>query len=178
MPPPPENIVVVRFDSTSIGVSWTKFTLVELKGLANYIVTYNIIISSRKRQTELRGTKVVNWTENQVIISGLQRGAEYDVTVRTSTAAGMSGITYNFMQLVVYAFQFAAPVGPGGRISMTTPPLQTAAGPASSSSDNTVAIIGGVIAVVIVLIIAATAVVIAVLILRNRKAEFKPNFRK
>ena len=173
MPPPPENIVVVRFDSTSIGVSWTKFTLVELKGLANYIVTYNVIIGSRKRQTELRGTKVVNWTENQVIISGLQRGAEYDVTVRTSTAAGMSGIANNFMQLAVYAFQFAAPVGPGGRIFMTTPPPQTAAGPASSSSDSTVAIIGGVIAVV--LIIAATAVVIAVLILRNRKAEFKPN---
>ena len=74
-------------------MSWTKFTLVELKGLANYIVSYNIIIGSRKRQTELRGTKIVNWTENQVIISGLQPGAEYDVTVRTSTTAGMSGIT-------------------------------------------------------------------------------------
>ena len=68
------------------------FTLVELKGLASYIVTYNIVIGMRKRQTELRGTMVVNWTENQVIISGLQPGAEYDITVRTSTAAGMSGI--------------------------------------------------------------------------------------
>ena len=91
MPPPPENVIVVRFDSTSIGVSWTKFTLIELKGLANYIVTYSIIIGSRKRQTELEGTKIVNWTENRVIISGLQPGAEYDVTVRTSTAAGESG---------------------------------------------------------------------------------------
>lgn len=91
MPPPPENVIVVRFDPTSIGVSWTKFTLVELKGLASYIVTYNIIIGSRKRQTELRGTKSVPWTENKVIISGLQPGAEYDVTVKTSTTAGMSG---------------------------------------------------------------------------------------
>ena len=88
-PPAPKNVVVVRFDSTSIGVSWTKFTLVELKGLANYIVTYNIIIGSRKRQ--LGGTITVPWTQNQVIISDLQPGAEYDVTVTTSSTAGMSG---------------------------------------------------------------------------------------
>jgi hypothetical protein len=90
-PPVPQNVVLVRFDPTSIGVSWNKFTLVELKGLANYIVTYTIIIDSRKRQSELGGTMTVPWTQNQVIISGLQSGAEYDVTVRTSTAAGMSG---------------------------------------------------------------------------------------
>ena len=88
-PPTPVNVVVVRFDSTSIGVSWMKFTLVELKGVANYIVTYNIIIGSRKRQ--LGGTVTVPWTENRVIISNLQPGADYDITVRTSTAAGMSG---------------------------------------------------------------------------------------
>ena len=91
MPPPPENVVVVRFDSTSIGVSWTTFTLVELKGLANYIVTYNIIIGSRKRQTELGGMITVPWTQNRVIIQNLQPGAEYDITVSTSTTTGMSG---------------------------------------------------------------------------------------
>ena len=91
MPPPPNSVVVVRFNSTSIRVSWAKFTLVELKGLANYIITYTIIIDSRKRQSELGGTVSVSWTQNQVILSGLQSGAEYDVTVRTSTAAGMSG---------------------------------------------------------------------------------------
>ena len=88
-PPTPVNVVVVRFDSTSIGVSWTKFTLVELKGVANYIVAYNIIIGSRKRQ--LGGTVTVPWTENRVIISNLQPGADYDITVRTSTTVGMSG---------------------------------------------------------------------------------------
>ena len=91
MPPPPENVVVVRFDSTSIGVSWTKYTLVELKGLANYIVTYNIIIGSRRRQTGLGGTITVPWTQNRVIVSDLQPGADYDVTVSTFTIAGMSG---------------------------------------------------------------------------------------
>ena len=90
VPPPPNNVVVVRFDSTSIGVSWTKLTLVELKGLANYIVTYNIIIGSRKRQ--LGGTMTVPWTENRVIIPDLQPGAEYGITVSTATAAGMSGM--------------------------------------------------------------------------------------
>ena len=90
MPPPPTNVVVVRFDSTTIGVSWTKFTLVELKGLANYIVTYDIVIGSRKRQ--LGGMITLPWTQSQVIISDLQPGAEYDIAVRTSTTAGTSGI--------------------------------------------------------------------------------------
>ena len=91
VPPPPENVVVVRFDSTSIGVSWTKFTLVELKGLANYSITYSIIIGSRKRQSQVGGSMTVPWTQNQVIISDLQPGAEYDITVRTLTSAGISG---------------------------------------------------------------------------------------
>ena len=42
----------------------------------------------------------VPWTQNQVIITGLQSGAEYDVTVRTSTTAGMSG-TY----IIVYKIE-------------------------------------------------------------------------
>ena len=89
-PPRPTNVMMERFDSTSIGVRWTKFTLVELKGLANYTVSYNIIIGSRKRQ-QLGGTITVPWTENRVIISNLQPGAEYDVTVSTVTEAGKSG---------------------------------------------------------------------------------------
>ena len=91
VPPPPENVVVVRFDPTTIGVSWTKFTLVELKGLANYSITYSIIIGSRKRQSQVGGSMTVPWTQNQVIISDLQPGAEYDITVRTLTSAGISG---------------------------------------------------------------------------------------
>ena len=91
VPPPPENVVVVRFDPTTIGVSWTKFTLVELKGLANYSITYSIIIGSRKGQSQVGGSMTVPWTQNQVIISDLQPGAEYDITVRTLTSAGISG---------------------------------------------------------------------------------------
>ena len=83
------NVVVVRFDPTTVGVSWTKFTLVELKGLASYTVTYNIVIGSRRRQ--LGGMITVPWTENRVIISNLQPGAQYDITVTTSTLAGISG---------------------------------------------------------------------------------------
>ena len=99
MPPSPENVAVVRFNPTSIGVTWNKFTLVELKGLANYIVTYTIIIDSRKRQSELGGTVTVPWTQNQAVISGLQPGAEYNITVTTSTAAGVSGKLQKSAQL-------------------------------------------------------------------------------
>ena len=85
------NVTVARFNSTTIGVRWSKFTLVELKGLASYIVSYNIIISSRKRQTEFSGTIVVPWTNSSVFITDLLSGAQYDISVRTSTSAGMSG---------------------------------------------------------------------------------------
>ena len=98
MPPLPSNVVIVRFDSTSIGVSWDKFTLVELKGLANYTVTYDIIIDSRKRQ--LGGMITVPWTQNQVIISNLQPGAEYHVTVRISTTTATSGLSVYIPHLV------------------------------------------------------------------------------
>jgi hypothetical protein len=84
--------VIVRFDSTSIGVSWTKYTLVELKGLADYTITYDIIIDSRKRQLPVGGMITVPWTQNEVIISNLQSGAEYEVSVRISTTKGTSGI--------------------------------------------------------------------------------------
>ena len=91
VPPIPTNLTAVRFNSTTIGVSWTRYTLVELKGLASYTVTYDIVISSsRKRQ--LNGVITVPWTNNTVIISNLQPGAQYDVTVQTSTSAGVSGM--------------------------------------------------------------------------------------
>ena len=90
VPPIPTNLTAVRFNSTTIGVSWTKYTLVELKGLASYLVTYDIIISSRKRQ--FSGIITVPWTNNTVIISNLQPGAQYDVTVRALTSTGMSGM--------------------------------------------------------------------------------------
>ena len=91
VPPPPENVAVVRFDPTSIGVSWTKFTLVELKGLASYSVKYSIIIGSSKRKRQLDGVMTVPWTKNRVIVRGLQPGADYDVTVQSITTAGTSG---------------------------------------------------------------------------------------
>ena len=72
----------------------------------------------------------------------------------------------------------AAPIGPDGRISMTTPSPQTAAAPASSNSDNTVAIIGGVVAVVVVItiiVIAITILIAIALILRSRRGEFSPH---
>ena len=84
----------MRFDPTSIGVSWTKFTLMELKELANYTVTYDVVIgsTSRKRQSQLGGVITLPWIQNQVIISDLQPGAEYQITVGISITTGTSGI--------------------------------------------------------------------------------------
>ena len=90
VPPRPQNVVVARLDSTTIAVSWTKLTLVELKGLASYVITYNVVIPTRKKQ-EFRGMTNVSWTESSVFLSNLQPGAQYDVTVSIVTSAGTSG---------------------------------------------------------------------------------------
>lgn len=83
------NVRVTQFSVTTIRVSWTKLTLVDLKGLANYVVTYDIIISSRKR--EFGGMITVPWTNSSAVITNLQPGAQYIVSVKTSTSTGISG---------------------------------------------------------------------------------------
>ena len=85
-------MAVARLDSTTIVVSWEKLSLVELKGPATYVITYSVVIPSRKRQ-QFRGTVNVSWTENRAFISNLHPGAQYDITVGTLTSAGMSGMT-------------------------------------------------------------------------------------
>ena len=83
---------VERIDSTTMTVSWSKQTLVELKGLANYTITYSVSGGgSRKRQTGEEGTVMVPWTENSVTITNLRPNAAYAVSVSTVTSVGSSG---------------------------------------------------------------------------------------
>ena len=90
VPPRPENVAVARLDSTTVVVSWEKLSLVEMKGLATYVITYSVVIPSRKRQ-QFGGTVNVSWTEDRVFISNLHPGAQYDISVGILTSAGMSG---------------------------------------------------------------------------------------
>ena len=69
VPPPPKNVLVSNINSTAINVSWDKQSLVELKGLADYVIEYKRVIQSRKRQ--LRNQVTVPWTQNHVVISNL-----------------------------------------------------------------------------------------------------------
>ena len=93
VPPRPENVVVSRLDSTTLAVSWTRLTLVELKGLARYVITYSVVIPTRRRQ-EFRGMTNVSWTESSVFLSNLQPGVQYDITVSLVTSTGTSGSTW------------------------------------------------------------------------------------
>ena len=89
VPPPPLNVRATQLNATTIGISWTKYTLVELKGLANYVITYDIINASRRRG--FGGTITVPWRDNQAFITNLHSGAQYIISVGTSTSAGISG---------------------------------------------------------------------------------------
>ena len=51
VPPPPKNVLASKVNFTAIDVSWDKQTLVELKGLADYIVEYSPVdVLKSKRQ--------------------------------------------------------------------------------------------------------------------------------
>lgn len=152
VPPTPINVTLVRFNSTTIGVHWVKFTLVELKGLAIYFVTYDIIISSRKRV--LGGSVSVPWTNNSLVISNLQAGAQYCVSVQTLTSAGMSGI-YRLTTLKVMIHIDSLHTVPAEVCTENGAPTGV------GNPDTIVAIVCGIVAVVIIL--AVTAIIIAAL---------------
>ena len=88
--PAPEDVRITRSDTTNIEISWRKFTLVELKALANYTITYIAATPSSKRQTA--DTISVPWTENRTTITNLNPGESYDITVSTTAASRISGI--------------------------------------------------------------------------------------
>lgn len=88
VPPPARNVRFSRINSSSINVTWEKQSLIELKGLANYIIEYNQVSSNRKKQ--LRNRVSVAWTEVHVVISNLIQSSKYTIFVQTSTSAGFS----------------------------------------------------------------------------------------
>ena len=100
--PAPEDVKIVTSNTTSIEISWKKFTLVELKALANYTVTYSAASASSRRQA---ATAInVPWTENHTIITNLNPGTRYVIAVTTSTSSRMSG---TFTYLFAYLYQLA-----------------------------------------------------------------------
>ena len=90
VPIQPGNVMVVRENSTTMRVSWDQLTLVELRGFANYTVTYTIAGGSGQAQVEHSVT--VPWTANSVVIRNLQPGAGYNIIVNARTSNGMSSM--------------------------------------------------------------------------------------
>ena len=78
----PKNVTTTRINSTAIYVHWNKQTLLELKGLANYTITY--ITHGRSTQEQAKqGMIVVPSTENFAMITNLRPNVAYDVIVGT-----------------------------------------------------------------------------------------------
>jgi hypothetical protein len=84
----PRNVTVTRINDTAMIVSWYKFTLVELKGFATYVITYTVGGGSRKRQTSQMTTAM--WFENNKTIGGLSPRLAVDVQVHTMSSGGES----------------------------------------------------------------------------------------
>lgn len=83
--------MVSRINSTVIEVTWDRLTLVELKGLAEYVIQYSQMTTKRRQSGDI---VTVPWTENNLVISNLIPGIEYSVTVSASTSVGTSGTVF------------------------------------------------------------------------------------
>ena len=86
-------MTAVRLNSTTISISWTKLSLVELKGLATYVIKYTIINATTMGFQEEQFTDIVNvsWTERGVLLSKLPPNSGLNITVKILTTAGESG---------------------------------------------------------------------------------------
>ena len=93
--PTPENVNLVKSDATSIDISWKLLTLVELKALVNYTVTY-----SAASTPNVANTISVPWTESGITITNLNPGTRYDITVTTTTSSRMSGMFFASTSLI------------------------------------------------------------------------------
>ena len=90
----PQNVIVTRINDTAMNVRWDRFTLVELKGFAMYVITYTVSGASRKRQSNQMVTAM--WFENNKTIGNLPPRLAVDVQVRTMSDGGTSS-KQNFM---------------------------------------------------------------------------------
>ena len=73
----PENLTIAEVNTTCIKLCWKNFTLVERKGLGNYIITYRPSGASGQPEMTVR----VPWTENCTTICNLTPGVEYELSV-------------------------------------------------------------------------------------------------
>ena len=90
MPPRPEEVKIAISNSTTLSVSWKRFTLVELKGLASYVITYRATSESSAQANN--AIISVPWTQNYTVVTGLSPVVEYNIAVSTATMNQMSGI--------------------------------------------------------------------------------------
>ena len=76
-----EDVKIVRLSDSKMNVSWVPLTIVEAKGfLENYSITYSRVGGARcKRQAET--VVEVSPDQSNVVIGGLEAGANYGVTV-------------------------------------------------------------------------------------------------
>ena len=76
-----QDVKVVRLSDSEMNVSWVPLTIVEARGfLQNYFITYSRMGGGRrKRQAET--VVEVPADQSNVVIDGLEAGANYGVTV-------------------------------------------------------------------------------------------------
>ena len=81
----PNNVTVVRINSTAISVSWNPLTLQEARGWPVYVV----YLWSNSQRTA-RAVPSVRTSESSVNITSLDPSTFYYIVVQVTTAAGTS----------------------------------------------------------------------------------------
>ena len=179
VPPPPVNVIAVRFDSTSVGI---KFTLVELKGLGKYIVMHS-------QHNHWYPKEAGGWNDDSSL------DIESCYYLRLTTWSRVWDHCKNFngswnIRCMCYAYwnhsatfqrcpwqvaclnSIAAPVSvlTSSRVG-TLPSTEHQPLPSlpSNSSNTIIAIVGGVVAVVLIIAVTAIIIIVVAFVLRSHR---------
>ena len=89
---PPKNIEVDRLNDTAVRVTWEPLTLIEARG---FITNYTVTLQPQGSRKRADGSIVTTVPHNvsDVIITDLDPGTEYIVTVAVGTSAGQNTST-------------------------------------------------------------------------------------
>ncbi len=80
---PPTSLMAKRRDEMSYTVTWQPLTVLEAKGLIQYVIYYQKFSSLSKRQTSSPLSERVDGSENSTVVTGLEENVEYTFAIAT-----------------------------------------------------------------------------------------------
>ena len=81
----PQDINITVYNSTSLNVTWNPPTILHQNGI---ITKYKLIYSTTSSEVSNTATREVDGSRHSVLLVGLEKNTEYNITMSAGTSAG------------------------------------------------------------------------------------------